>query len=72
MPTKALEGIPFTRGMPAFNCSLSLKMLPVEILLVSPVVSRSNRQIGIRIWKVFGPPSQVAVQRADSMDEEGT
>ena len=62
------------RDAPLSNASslptAPLRLLPVEILLVSPVVSRSNRQI--EIWKVFGPPSQVAVQRADSMDEEGT
>ena len=64
MPTKALEGIPFIKGMPAFKsllpphgASQNVAGAPVEILLVSPVVSRSNPQIGI--WKVFGPPSQV-------------
>ena len=74
MPTKALEGIPFIKGMPAFKCFLPPHGASQNVAggdFVS-VACRVTLQSTDRNLESFWPTIAGGRQRADSMDEEGT
>ena len=75
MPTKALEGISFIKGMPAFKCLLPPHGGASQNVAGGDLVSVARRvtlQSTDRNLESFWPTIAGGRQRADSMDEEGT